>query len=165
MQRPTLRSRSAATIALMAITLHVLAGDADMPVTRGTREAAPHHAADCTSPAGYHHLTFQPTQQNGQALGHLLYNDRANHGQADQVLPSHPCASGLRSVVDQTRELTAPKPCTIQRDVALQSHFMMLRLCREEAAAVTPETTSQQARQMPGRKTEKMTRARIVPAT
>lgn len=164
MQRPTLRSRSAATIALMAITLHVLAGDADMP-TRNAREAAPHHAIDCTSQASYQHLTFQPMQQDSEALGHLLYRDTADHGHADDVLPPHPCGSGMRTVVDQTRALATPKPCTIQRDVALQSHFMMLRLCREEAAGVAAETTSQHARQSPSRKTEKMTRAKIMPAT
>ena len=175
MQRPSLRFRTAATLALMTIALHVLAGDAGTaanPVSATTpmlrQQAAQTRPLRCLSPAPrpYQHLTFQPVQQDGRGLGHLLYNDAAgNDKQQHDASQKLPCDSGLQSVADAAVPAATPKPCTIRRDVALQSHFMMLRLCETEPVSVTPETTSQHARQAPIRKAEKVTRMRVMPTT
>lgn len=175
MQRPTLRFRTAATFALMTITLHVLAGDASTVANPGSatapmlrQEAKQNRPLQCLSPASrtYRHLTFQPVRQNGRGLGHLLYNDAAgNDTRQDDAPQKLPCDSGRQTVADVAPPPATSKPCTIQRDVALQSHFMMLRLCETEPVSVAPETTSQHARQAPIRKAEKVTRMRVMPAT
>jgi len=175
MQRPALRYRTAATLALMTITLHVLAGDVSTAASHpGATAAMPRQqtAQDrplhCLSPAArtYRHLTFQPMQQDGRALGHLLYNNAAgNDDRQDDASQKPRCDGGLQTVADPVPPPAISKPCTIQRDVALQSHFMMLRLCETEPVSVVPETNSQQARQAPLRKTEKVTRVRVMPTT
>jgi len=72
----------------MTITLHVLAGDVSTAASHpGATAAMPRQqtAQDrplhCLSPAArtYRHLTFQPMQQDGRALGHLLYNNAAGN--------------------------------------------------------------------------------------
>lgn len=175
MHRPTSRYRTAATLALMTIALHVLAGDAGTGNTGpgaplNTQQALQTNASDCISPSPrpYRHLTFKPMQQDGSTLDHLLFNDAAGTDEPQRDAPQKDhCGDQKRlyAVADQVPPLAAIKPCTIQRDVALQSHFMMLRLCQTELADAAPETTSQHARQSPVRKADKVNRVRVMPTT